>query len=233
MKNKLDLIVVIPVFNEEQIIKNVIKKWLKELKNINFKMIIINDGSTDKTKEVIKSSRTRKIILINKNNSGHGPTVTFGYNKALKLKPKYIFQVDSDDQFYASDFNNFWKKRKDYNFIIGYRQMRNDPLHRLILTRVLRVINLVFFGVYVKDVNVPFRLMCFNVLKDSMKTIKSQTKIPNVFLSLFAFKHFRCHTEIVKHKKRITGKVVLVNLNLIKFCLKSFFELIIFRITKF
>ena len=233
MKNKLELIVVIPVFNEEQIIKNVIKKWLKKLENINFKIIIINDGSTDKTKEVIKSSRTRKIILINKKNSGHGPTVTFGYKKALKLKPKYIFQVDSDDQFYASDFTNFWKKRKDYNFIIGYRQMRNDPLHRLILTRILRVINLVFFGVYVKDVNVPFRLMCFDVLKDSMKTIKSQTKIPNVFLSLFAFKYFRCRTEIVKHKKRITGKVVLVNLNLIKFCLKSFFELIIFRVTKF
>ena len=53
MKNKLELIVVIPVFNEEQIIKNVIKKWLKELKNINFKMIIINDGSTDNTKEII------------------------------------------------------------------------------------------------------------------------------------------------------------------------------------
>ena len=66
--------------------------------------------------EVIKSSRTRKIILINKNNSGHGPTVTFGYNKALKLKPKYIFQVDSDDQFYASDFTNFWKKKKSLQF---------------------------------------------------------------------------------------------------------------------
>ena len=75
--------------------------------------------------------------------------------------------------------------------------------------------------------------MSFDVLKESMKTIKSQTKIPNIFLSLFAFKHFKCHTEIVKHKKRVTGKVVLVNLNLIKFCLISFFELIIFRITKF
>ena len=57
MKNKLELIVVIPVFNEEQIIKNVIKKWLKKLENINFKIIIINDGSTDKTRsnKVIKN----------------------------------------------------------------------------------------------------------------------------------------------------------------------------------
>ena len=35
MKNKLELILVIPVFNEEQIIKTVIKKWLKTIKKIN------------------------------------------------------------------------------------------------------------------------------------------------------------------------------------------------------
>ena len=117
MKNKLELIVVIPVFNEEQIVKTVITNWLKTLKKINFKMIIINDGSTDKTKEIIKSIITKRIILINKKNSGHGPTVAYGYKKALKYKPKYIFQVDSDDQFHSSDFVSFWKKRKDYNWL--------------------------------------------------------------------------------------------------------------------
>ena len=84
-----------------------------------------------------------------------------------------------------------------------------------------------------KDINVPFRLISFNLLEDSMKIIKSQDNIPNIFLSLFAFKNFNCHTKTIKHKKRVTGQVVLVNLNLIKFCVKSFFELIIFRMTKF
>ena len=233
MKNKLELVLVIPVFNEEQIIKTVIKQWLKTIKKINFKIIIINDGSTDKTKKIIKSILTKKFILINKKNSGHGPTVTYGYNAALKFKPKYIFQVDSDDQFNSSDFVYFWKNRTKYDFIIGHRFVRNDPLHRLIITRILKFINLFSFGLYVKDINVPFRLIGFNLLKDPMKVIKSQSNIPNIFLSLFAFKNFKCHTKIIKHKKRVTGKVVLVNLNLIKFCFKSFFELIIFRITKF
>ena len=233
MKNKLELALVIPVFNEEEIIKTVIKKWLETTKKINSKIIIINDGSIDKTKEIIKSILTKRIILINKKNSGHGPTVTYGYKAALKLKPKYVFQVDSDDQFHSSDFSYFWKNRKNYDFIIGYRFVRNDPLHRLIITRVLKLINLVFFGVYVKDINVPFRLISFNVLKESMKVITSQNNVPNIFLSLFAFKNFNCHTKIIKHKKRVTGKVILVNLNLIKFCFKSLFELIIFRITKF
>lgn len=229
MKKKLDLAIVIPVFNEEQIIKTVIKKWLKVLKNINFKMILINDGSTDKTKSIIQSIITKKIVLKNKKNSGHGPTITYGYREAIKLKPEYIFQVDSDDQFYANDFVFFWKKRKDYDFIIGHRRIRNDPLHRLIITRILRLINLIIFGSYIKDINVPYRLMKFDLLISFIKVIKSQNKVPNIFLSLFAFKNFKCHTKIIKHKKRITGKVVLVNFNLIKFCLNSFFELIFFR----
>ena len=65
-ENKLELILVIPVFNEEQIIKTVIKKWLKTIKKINSKIIIINDGSTDKTKKIIQSILTKRIILINK-----------------------------------------------------------------------------------------------------------------------------------------------------------------------
>lgn len=120
MKNKLDLIVIIPVFNEGKIIKKVLKNWLKALKDINFKIIIINDGSSDKSKEKIQSIKTNKIILFNKKNSGHGPSVTYGYKVALKLKPKFIFQVDSDDQFYVSDFNKFWKKRNKFDFIIGH-----------------------------------------------------------------------------------------------------------------
>ena len=108
MKNKLELALVIPVFNEEQVIKTVIKKWLKTTEKINSKIIIINDGSTDKTKKIIESMLTKRIILINKN-SGHGPSITYGYNEALKLKPKYIFQVDSDDQFHSSDFGYFGK----------------------------------------------------------------------------------------------------------------------------
>ena len=111
MKNKLELIVVIPVFNEEQIVKTVITNWLKTLKKINFKMIIINDCSTDKTKDIIKSIITKRIILINKKNSGHGPTVAYGY-KALKYKPKYIFKLIATINFILQILFLFGKKKR-------------------------------------------------------------------------------------------------------------------------
>ena len=65
----------------------------------------------------ISTLLSNKLILLNKKNSGHGPSITFGYKAALKLKPKYIFQVDSDDQFYTSDFSYFWKNRTYYDLL--------------------------------------------------------------------------------------------------------------------
>ena len=232
MKNP-ELALVIPVFNEEKVIKQVINKWLKVLKQINFKIIIVNDGSNDNTKKIIKSILTNKIILLNKKNSGHGPTITYGYKAALKLKPKFIFQVDSDNQFSTGDFKKFWKKRQNYDFIIGHRLVRNDPLHRLVITRILKFFIILFFGVSVKDINVPYRLMNFKVLKEGIKCINPRNIVPNILLSLFAFKKFKYKTEIIKHKKRKTGQVVLANWNLIKFCIRAFYEVAMFRFFKF
>ena len=86
---------------------------------------------------------------------------------------------------------------------------------------------------FVKDINVPYRLISYIALKECLKSINPYNLIPNVLLSLLAFKKYKCNTEIIKHKKRKTGQVVLANLNLIKFCFKAFIELINFRIFKF
>ena len=75
--------------------------------------------------------------------------------------------------------------------------------------------------------------MNYITLKECLKSINSKNIIPNVLLSLLAFKKFKCVTEIIKHKQRRTGMVILVNINLIRFCFKAVYELLIFKIVKF
>ena len=101
----LELAIVMPVYNEEAIISKVVKDWLLRIKNINGVLIIINDGSKDNTLKSIKKFKDRKIKLINQKNAGHGPSILKGYSYALKSKAKYIFQVDTDDQFFSSSTN--------------------------------------------------------------------------------------------------------------------------------
>jgi len=233
MKNNLDLILVMPVYNEEKIIKEVIKTWLKALAKIKFKLILVNDGSDDNTKKIISLIKSNKILLINKKNSGHGPTIIQGYKHALNLKPKFIFQVDSDNQFFASDFKNFWKLKKKYDCIIGYRLKRYDEPHRLVLTKFLKFIILVIFGQNIKDINVPYRLFKYQCLSHCMQNINNKNIIPNILISLLSSKRYECYTKIVKHKKRETGMVWITNFKLLKFCLKAFIELTIFRMFKF
>lgn len=229
IKNKR-LIIVMPVYNEEQIIKEVALDWLKIVKKYNGNLLIINDGSTDKTKKVISTIKDIKLIKINQKNLGHGETLIKGYKYALKKKYDYIFQVDSDNQFSSLDFIKLWKKKDQYDFQVGYRVKRHDPNTRLFITRILRMIILILFQVFIKDSNSPFRLMNKNVLSKFIKEGHTKTIVPNIFLSIFCYKKFKCRTVNVTHLERLTGVVWIMKFKLLKFCMASFYELLKFRI---
>ena len=97
--NEIEVAIVIPVYNEEKIISEVIKQVINGTKDFNKKIILINDGSKDSSLiEIKKYSIEKDIIIIDQKNEGHGPTIIKGYNEALKYNPKYIFQMDSDNQ---------------------------------------------------------------------------------------------------------------------------------------
>jgi len=86
--NKNKLAIIIPVFNEEDIIEKVINDWLFIAKKFDGFIIVINDGSSDNSLKILKriNKKSNRLIIINKKNSGHGPTVYTGYKIALKKK---------------------------------------------------------------------------------------------------------------------------------------------------
>jgi len=89
-----DLCVVIPVYNGEEFIGQAIESILKQTYQ-DFKLLIINDCSTDRTKEVIESYNDKRIEVINlKENKGLGAAMNFALSK---IKTKYIARLDADD----------------------------------------------------------------------------------------------------------------------------------------
>ena len=164
MLNKLDLVVVIPAYNEEGCIENVIELWtqgiLNVLKNENFKILVINDGSKDNTGAILDQIGSTNKFLIAKHqlNGGHGNAVVNGYKFAVEMNPDYIFQTDSDDQFIPEDFKHFWDLKEQSDFILGFRQIRHDDSFRLLITKILKFSLLLIYGTYINDANIPFRL---------------------------------------------------------------------------
>ena len=105
------LYVIIPAYNEEANIEQVIKQWYPIVEEYNGQMVIIDDGSTDRTYDILRHKEKECPLLtaISKRNGGHGATILYGYQYALEHHADYIFQTDSDGQTLPEEFEAFWK----------------------------------------------------------------------------------------------------------------------------
>lgn len=130
-----------------------------------------------------------RLIGINKENEGHGPTILSGYHYAVESGADYVFQTDSDGQTLAEEFWQFWDKRQSCGLLIGYRRGRKDGLSRIFVTKVLRLVLFLAFGVWVKDANTPFRLMKASQLDKVLKRIPDGFNLSNVLMTVIYEKH--------------------------------------------
>jgi len=125
---------------------------------------------------------------LDKPNSGHGATVLYLYRKAIEAGADYIFQTDSDGQTNPDEFWQLWENRDRYDFLIGDRNAREDGKDRIFVTRVLRFVVRLMFGVNVKDANTPFRLMNTKRLQSVLQVIPPDFFLCNVAISAIAVK---------------------------------------------
>lgn len=185
---KDSLYIVIPAYNEEENIEQVIDEWYQVVENRgeDSRLIVIDDGSKDSTyQKICACAKTRELLVpLTKENSGHGATVLYGYKYALKNQADYIFQTDSDGQTLPSEFEQFWNLRKEYDMVIGWRKFRKDGLSRIYVTKVLKVVIKLCFGVTITDANTPFRLMKSETMRKYINLIPDDFNLSNVILSV-------------------------------------------------
>jgi dolichol-phosphate mannosyltransferase len=233
--DQLDLCMAMPAYNEEECIEKVVKEWNDGFSslNIKYKMVIVNDGSIDKTLERLKSlsNEIPELVLLDQKNQGHGVALRYAYEECLNINPKWIFQTDSDDQFKFNDFNKLWDIRNEFTFLLGHRKNRHDPAMRLFITKVLKLILKTIFTFRIVDANVPFRLLNTSYFRVVLKYIPIHFFAPNIFLTVLAYKSgLPVFVTPVEHIERQTGVVSIVSTRLLKACLQSFWELLKFRV---
>ena len=99
--NECLLTIIMPAYNEEESLNNYLPKVINFCEEKNFKLIVINDGSIDKTKEVLKRYKSNSFnFLSHKVNQGYGAAIKTGINNT---ETKYIITVDSDGQHLLKD----------------------------------------------------------------------------------------------------------------------------------
>ena len=184
------LYIVIPIYNEEANIKTVIEQWYpiieKHQANGQSKLLLIDDGSQDGTHSILQEYAQKYPLIqaITKPNEGHGATILYGYQYAIQNGADYIFQTDSDGQTLPSEFEQFWENRTDYAMVIGHRHKREDGFSRYLVTKVLKGVIKLCFGVSITDANTPFRLMKADVLSENLKLVPEKFNLSNVIISV-------------------------------------------------
>ncbi len=232
------LSIVMPAYNEEECIELVVEQWTgmldRQFPADNTRLIVINDGSKDRTGEILDQIKDKypKLFVVNQKNGGHGNAVVNGYRQAVALDSEYVFQTDSDDQFVTDDFMKLWAKRHESPFILGYRQVRHDAGARLIITRILQYSIAAIYGTFISDSNIPFRLIKGSFLKKLLAQLPDPEPFaPNIFLAVMAKKAGCNLFDIpITHKERQTGTVSILKWKLLKVCMQSFRELAQFRL---
>lgn len=208
MKKISQLSVFFPAYNEEENIKNTIVQAIKVLKEIagKWEVIVINDGSTDKTAEIVKqlAKKDKRIRLItHKINKGYGGAIKTGiFNSRYPL----ICYMDSDGQFDFKEIKKFLAKIKKADLVLGYRKKRTDSFYRRILARTLWLADWVLFGLKVKDVDCGFKLFKKEVVDKIGKLVTESAITETEFIVRAKKAGFKIAQVGVKHNPRIDGE---------------------------
>lgn len=163
MKTKA-LSVFFPAYNEEENIRDTVVKALKILPKVaeKWEILIINDGSKDKTREI-----TNQLVRENENiraihhpqNRGYGATIKSGvYNTRYEL----IVFTDADGQFDFSEITKFIEEQHQSkaDLVIGYYLKRAVPFYRVLISKILWELPVfLLFGLRVRDIDCGFKLI--------------------------------------------------------------------------
>jgi len=170
---------VLPTYNEEENIENIIQQILKEEKNQSkhtFSILVVDDNSTDETQTIVQryTSLNSKVHLVTGQKKGLGDAYKRGFKFALNdLKADLIFQMDSDGQHDASlipDFVSYIEEGKDV--VIGSRFIEGGTtpdfsFSRLLMSKAGNLLVRYVGGItQVKDCTSGYRLIRASYLKE-------------------------------------------------------------------
>ena len=134
-------------------------------------MVIVNDGPSDNTLEVIKAAQKKYpdniFIYSHIINRGVGMAMQTGFEAVLRYNPKFIVNMDSDGQHSAEDLENVLEPLVTgrAQAVIGVRPLNDMPLSRNFANSIMNLLTRIFYRVNVSDSQTGFRAITAEALE--------------------------------------------------------------------
>jgi len=155
----MKILIGIPAYNEEQMIGKVIRSLFGIAEKIGADILVVNDGSTDKTYEIVKSPKVTLVNhLLNRGLGGALKTI-FAYAKVNGYD--ILLTFDADGQHKAKDIPKLIGPliKNHTDVVIGTRwnNLKKVPVSRLIINQFANIITYLLFGIWTADSQSGFR----------------------------------------------------------------------------
>lgn len=157
-----ELSIFFPFWNEEENIESVVEKAKEVVEKVaeKWEIIMVDDGSSDKTLEIAHKLATkdkRLRVVSHQPNRGYGAALAAGF---LNSQYQYIVFTDGDLQFDFSEVTKFIDKINKADIIIGYRERRRDKklFKRLLLMYLLKIWDRILFKFSYRDIDCAFKM---------------------------------------------------------------------------
>lgn len=146
--------IVIPAFNEKDTIENVAQEATKALKDlkIDYEIVLIDDGSTDGTFEIIdKLARNKKVRVIHhKQNKGFTGAMRTAFGSAKK---HLVFLAPADGQFDFDQLESFVESIRGYDVAIAYRVKNEESFLRKFNSKIFHFLCRTLFNINFREIS--------------------------------------------------------------------------------
>ena len=168
MKNKYDISIVVPLYNEEESLTELCE-WISKVlsNNFNFEVILVDDGSSDTSWEVIEALALRftevKGIRFNTNN-GKSAALHMGFQAC---QGDVVVTLDADLQDSPEEIPELYKMimKDGYDLVSGWKKKRYDPLTKTIPTKIFNAATRSLSGIQLHDFNCGLKAYKLKVVK--------------------------------------------------------------------
>ncbi|MBL8877528.1 MAG: glycosyltransferase family 2 protein [Phycisphaerales bacterium] len=159
-RKPLSLSIVLPCYNEEENVERVAGDALRMARQLadDYEVVIVNDGSRDRTGELAEAMSRRDShlrVVHNNPNKGYGGALAAGFRAASK---QWVFYTDGDGQFDLGELPKLLPLLEQYDIVTCYRAKRRDPIHRKINAFMWTSLVGLLFRLRIRDVDCAFKI---------------------------------------------------------------------------
>lgn len=218
---------VIPAFNEEPNVAEALRRVSAVCQTLNtdYEIILVNDGSRDRTGEIAKSmvGQIPELRVIENNpNRGYGGALKSGFDAATR---ELIAFAPSDNQFDFSQVKDLLAALDGNGIVTGYRANDADPFMRRVNRWGWNLLVRILFGNMASDIDCGFKLFRRGIL-DQVTLDSNGAMIDTELLAGARARGWKVVEVPLKHLPRVAGSPTGANLKVI---LRAFRDLIRFR----